>query len=107
MCNSRSLWAFLHSPARPHFVVLHNVELARGIGLLYFCFYCEFLLCFFLLCFQVPDNTTNDCAALGYDKCRKINGAKGLKGKRGGDGGKAGLPGKMDLILWILDSSFG
>lgn len=62
---------------------------------------------FFLLCFQVPDNTTNDCAALGYDKCRKINGAKGLKGKRGGDGGKAGLPGKMDLILWILDSTFG
>lgn len=48
-----------------------------------------------------------DCEALGYEKCGIINGAKGLKGKRGGDGGNAGLPGKLDSILWILDSTFG
>lgn len=87
------------------FVVFHNVELAQVIGLRYFCFYCEFL-CLFL-CFQVPDKTNKDCEALGYEKCRIINGAKGLKGKRGGDGGNAGLPGKLDSILWILDSTFG
>lgn len=48
-----------------------------------------------------------DCEALGYEKCGIISGAKGLKGKRGGDGGNAGLPGKLDSILWILDSTFG
>lgn len=86
-------------------MVFLNVELAHRIGLRYFCFYCEFL-CLFV-CFQVPDKANNDCEALGYDKCKMINGAKGLKGKRGGDGGNAGLPGELDSILWILDSTFG